>query len=221
MNKVKMRAYFSTYHLWAAMHFADECQKIESVHSGQATFDVRHRALAIAAITESGAFLEAVVNELFKDCADDYLSYASALPSAAVAALKTQWNEWHAKGRVTKSTLDKFNAAIKCCSVTPFDQGITPYQGAKQVLDLRNALMHFTPEWSAADEAHKFDVLKKKFKSNALMDGSGNPYFPDKCLGAGSSRWAVDAVRLFADDFHARIGVKANYMRSTLLPPSP
>jgi hypothetical protein len=220
MHRIRMRAYFSTYHLWGAMHFADESQTIEGAHSGESKFDIRHRALAIAAIVESGAFLEAVINELFKDCADDHTSYINALSGTAVAALKTQWNDWHASGRVTKPTLDKFDAAIQCCNASPFNRGAAPYQDANQVLMLRNALMHFTPESNAAGEANKFDMLKKKFRSNALMDGSGNAYFPDKCLGAGSSRWAVEAVRRFADDFHCRINVTPNYMKSQLLPPA-
>ena len=221
MHKVKMRAYFSTYHLWAAMHFADECQAIENAHSGGSKFDIRHRALAIATIVESGAFLESAINELFKDCADGHPSYTNAISDTAVAALKTQWNDWHANGRVTKPTLEKFDAAIKCCIATPFDRGAVQYQDASQVLMLRNAVMHFTPESTAADEPNRFDRLKKKFKSNVLMDGTGNAYFPDKCLGAGSSRWAVEAVRRFADDFHARINATPNYMKSPLLPSSP
>ena len=221
MHKVKTRAYFSTYHLWAAKHFADECQVIENAHSGTSKFDIRHRALAIASIVESGAFLESAINELFKDCADDHASYTNSMPSATVAAMKTQWNSWHANGRVTKPTLDKFDAAIHCCSAAPFNRGEAPYQDANHVLMLRNALMHFTPEWAAADEPNRFDSLKSKFQPNSLMHGAGNAYFPDKCLGAGSSRWANEAVRLFADDFHARINVTPNYMRNPLLQLTP
>lgn len=221
MPKVKMRAYFSTYHLWAAQHFADECLAIEDAHSGRSKFDIRHRALAMSTIIESGAFLESAINELFKDCADDHASYTSALPGSTVAALKARWNDWHALGRVTKPTLDKFDAAIKCCSASPFNSGAAPYQDANQVLKLRNALMHFTPEWAAADEPNQFDHLKAKFETNSLMDGAGNAYFPDKCLVAGSSRWAIGAVKLFADDFFARINVELNYMKSPLLPPAP
>ena len=81
MHKIKMRAYFSTYHLWAAQHFAAECQGIENAHSGVSKFDIRHRALAMATIIESGAFLESVINELFKDCYDDHVSYTNSLPS--------------------------------------------------------------------------------------------------------------------------------------------
>ena len=203
------------------MHFADECQTIENAHSGDSKFDIRYRALAIAAIVESGAFLESVVNELFKDCADNHASYTNAMTVSAVAALKTQWNDWHKSGRVMKPTLDKFDAATQCCNATSFNRGAAPCQDANQVLKLRNSLMHFTPEWTAADDPNKFDVLKKKFKSNALMDGAGNAYFPDKCLGAGSSRWAVESVRRFADDFFARINVKPNYMKSPLLSCAP
>jgi hypothetical protein len=219
--RVLTRAYFSTYHLWAAQHFADECQVIEETHSGDPKFDIRHRALAMATVIESGAFLESVINELFKDCADGHASYTSSLSNSAFLALKSQWNDWHASRRITKPTLDKFDAAISCCGVSPFSRGTAPYQDADLVLSLRNALVHFTPQWAAADEPNKFDNLKSKFKPNALMEGSGNAYFPDKCLGAGSSRWAIEVVENFAGDFFSRIGVTPNYMRLNSPPSVP
>lgn len=218
--RVRMRAYFSTYHLWASQEFANRSLSIEAAHSGRARFDMEHRALVMALVTESGAFLESLVNELFQDCAEHHNPYVAGLSTQAIDALRTQWTDWHSKGRTTLPTLKKFDAAVFCCGLPPMNHGIAPVQNASEVLRLRNALMHSTPEWVAADESHAFDNLKSKFPINALMQGAGNAYFPDKCLGAGCAIWSMTSARSFADHFHALLGTKPHYQISTLAPPS-
>ena len=177
-------------------------------------FDIEHRALVLAAVVEAGAFLEAVANELFVDCADDHASYTRPLPAQAVAALRDRWRQWHTNGRSTVPTLEKFEAALECCAATPFDKSCAPHQDATSVIHLRNAVVHFTPEWVAADQRHKFECLKSRFAPNALMQGSGDAYFPNKCLGAGCAAWAATTVHTFADDFYARLSITPNYQSS-------
>jgi len=57
------------------------------------------------------------------------------------------------------------------------------------------------------------------FESNRLMSNSGNPYFPDHCLGAGCAHWAVATARGFTDDFFARLNLRPNYQRADFGPP--
>jgi len=47
------------------------------------------------------------------------------------------------------------------------------------------------------------------------MAEMGNPYFPDKCLGAGCAEWAVVSAKSFADDFCSRLDIQANYQKAT------
>jgi hypothetical protein len=69
------------------------------------------------------------------------------------------------------------------------------------------------------DVEHKLSrQLSGKFDDNTLMRGSGNPWFPDKCLGHGCCAWAVRSVIAFADDFFGRIGVEPNYQKITFQP---
>jgi hypothetical protein len=67
---IAMRTYFSTYHLWSALRAADRTRHIENGHSGRASFDFEHRAAVISAVVGAVAFLEAAVNECFKDASD-------------------------------------------------------------------------------------------------------------------------------------------------------
>jgi hypothetical protein len=61
---VRMRSYFSSDYLWAAIHFAEQAKTIEEQHSGPSMKDRTHRAYVIGAIVESFAGLEAAINEV-------------------------------------------------------------------------------------------------------------------------------------------------------------
>jgi len=70
MSNLQMRVYFSSYHLWAAEHFMGLASDIEAAHQGQSKFNIKHRTYVTGAVFASVAFLEAAINELFKDAAD-------------------------------------------------------------------------------------------------------------------------------------------------------
>lgn len=212
--RARMRAYFSSYHLWAAMDFASKSNVIESAHSGPPRFDIEHRALVIASVVEAAAFLESAINELYVDCLEDHSSYIKALSVPVIAALRAQWTDWHKNGRAAQPTLEKFDAALRCAGIAPFNHGTAPYQGAYDVLRLRNALVHYTPEWVPSDKPHRFDALRSRFQENALMRNAGNAYFPDKCLGAGCANWCITSALAFADNFHAQLRLRPNYQVS-------
>jgi hypothetical protein len=218
MVRILMRSYFSTYHLWASRHFGRKAEELEAAHSGQSRFSVEHRAYVIAAVIEAAAFLEAAINELYKDCVDSHQGYIKTLSPSSARALHDKWNAWHANKRIPVPTLDKYVAALACCSAQPFDKGAAPSQDAELLVRLRNALMHFTPQSLAEDDPHALgDVMQKRFKPNPLMAQSGNPYFPDKCLGAGCAAWAFRSAKMYSDEFYNRIGVTPNYQSSGFL----
>lgn len=121
--------------------------------------------------------------------------------------------------------LQKYEIALQLNGKPSFDTSRSPYQDAKQLVNLRNALVHFEPETitSAVDgkkpQAHAFDGLQSKFPNNPLT-GPGNPYYPDKMLGAGCAAWAVRSAVAFTDEFFAKLGmppmyesVRGEYMR--------
>jgi hypothetical protein len=45
------------------------------------------------------------------------------------------------------------------------------------------------------------------------MADSGNPYFPDKCLGSGHATWAAHLVKKLADEFFQGLSISPNYQR--------
>lgn len=215
---ILFRHYLSISHLSAATLFSKSCQDIES--SAKTTpFDSQerrqHNAYAVSSVIVSTAFLEATINELFSDCAD-------AHGTDRIAALQAK----HLMGRLWKkgiprtasySILEKYEVALELNDKPPIDTGINPYQDVKLLIELRNALIHYEPETIVSYSGHEAPKLHKfekrftgKFDINPLT-GVGNPFYPDKLLGSGCARWAVNAALAFTDDFFQKLGISATY----------
>jgi len=53
-------------------------------------------------------------------------------------------------------------------------------------------------------------MFRGRFVLNALT-GQGNPFWPDKLLGAGCARWAQQVTMTFIDAFFSRLDLPAPY----------
>ena len=210
---VSMRVYYSSYHLWAAKEFSENALSIENNHTGKPKFDIKHRALISNSILSSVAFIEAAINEIFKDASDGHLSYIEMMPQNKIQLISGYWNETEAKNKYI-STLNKYQLVLEFCGIEKFDKSNSIYQNASMAIRLRNSLIHYKPESLSVNDNHKLSSqLIGKFPKNKLMETSGNPFFPDHCLGYGSAKWACNAVESFADTFFEKIEVKPNYQR--------
>jgi len=211
--RITMRNYFSTHHLYAARYSAEAAQEREyTLVGGQPIFDLRHRGLVVGAITESVAFLEAAINEVFKDAADKHRTYVGALGEPCLELMAAVWS---ATNEGYLETLDKYDLALRLAGQQAFDKGSAPYQDVRILIRLRNYLIHYKPHDVATDTTHRIgETLREKFTSNQLMINAGNPWFPDHVLGAGCAAWAWRTVTQFSDAFASRIGLQLNYQQA-------
>lgn len=217
--KVSMRVHYSSYHLWAAHHFGHLATVRENESPVRPAFDIQHRAYVTNAVLSAVCFLEAAINEIFQDTADSYGSYLQEVDTGVRALMASMWSLTEEKGRSAFSLLERYQLALVVARREPFDPGQGPFQDAALLVRLRNALVHFKPETLGADDPHRLSMqLRGKFQENPLMHGSGNPFFPDKCLGSGCALWAVASARCFADGFFERLGVRPHYQRITFAP---
>jgi len=211
---IKMRVYFSSYHLWAADHLAKLARQIEDTHLRRSRFDIKHRAYVTNSIFSSVAFMESAINELFQDASERYTAYLSSLPEQAVTLLADYCNRTTQKKRRGKSILGKYKLSLHLCGKKPFEEEESPYKEVNHVVQLRNTLVHYKPQTLGGDAIHQLtSQLMGQFPENKLMAGSGNPYFPDKVLGYGCAEWATSSVRKFCDVFFSEIGVIPNYQQ--------
>lgn len=208
--RITTRSYLSTHQLWTASHFAAVAEKIEDEHRGRSAFDVRHRAYVSASILASVAFLESAINELFQDVADGHSSYTDGLDERTKATFSVYWRESDGYAEV----LSKYQLALSFAGRAALDPGAEPFQSAKLLVKLRNLLVHFRPKTGEAGSPGGLELqMSNRFEGNRLMDGSGNPFWPDRCLGAGCAKWAQVSARSLADEVFARLGLQPNYQR--------
>jgi hypothetical protein len=214
--KVSSRHYEAGLHLWSARHYARLCTELESKRQSEAPLiDIQHRAYATSAVLSSAVFLESLVNEVFQDAADDTAGQVSLrigpLGERAIALMGEFWNASEQGGRYI-GVLDKFQMALLFAEKQKLDRGANPYQDAKLLVDIRNKLVHFRPAWRTPSEETQLEqVLKTKFPENALLAGSGNSWFPHKCLGAGCAQWSWRTARALADEWTERLGITRFY----------
>jgi hypothetical protein len=212
-----MRNYFSTQLLWAAEHNADLARQIEEAHDGaESRFDMEHRCYVLASIVTSAAFLEALINELFQDAYDEHGTsgdgYIAPIAEDARRRMSDLWRNTDFGRRL--ETLAKFDLALSAAGLPSLDPGGPPYQAARLLVQLRNAIVHYRPEDLSADDPHAIEKrLRHRFPDNALMAGSGNPWWPDHCLGAGCATWACTSALALADHVGDALAIRPNYKR--------
>lgn len=213
-----MRHYLSMSHLSAAALFARQCKEIESTaHETPIDSPQRrqHNACAISSVVVSAAFLEATINEIFSDCSDAHSTERiAALPASTL--MGRLWTKGIPR-TASYSIIEKYEIALELNGKQTFNAGTSPCQDVKLLIELRNALIHYEPETivshsgSETPQLHKFEKrLKGKFPVNPLT-GLGNPFYPDKVLGAGCAQWAVCAAVAFTDDFFQKLGITPTY----------
>lgn len=213
---LRTRSYLSPVLLYSAARLARSSACIEGQATGTGTSDVflPHRADVIGAIVSAVSFLEATINEFFVDVHDGYLAHTPTLQGSAIPRLKSVWG-FNGVGRM--SVLDKYDLALVLTEEKQFDHALTPYQDVHVLIELRNAVVHYKPEWAPAGVEEQRELpkglprkLKGKFEANPLT-GKGNPYYPDKVFGSGCAMWGVQSVVAFANEFNNRLGLEAHY----------
>jgi hypothetical protein len=89
----------------------------------------------------------------------------------------------------------------------PFDCGAKPYQDVAALIELRNGLVHFKPEWFDQQEAHAklSKTLAKKVEPSPFL--VSEPLFPRAWAGSSCTIWAVRSVSQLMVEFERRAGI--------------
>lgn len=122
---------------------------------------------------------------------------------------------------VWRRPLEKYHIALVLNDKPKLDTGASPYQDVDALIALRNNLTHSKPRDLPAglkpnQETERMTkrLRDKGFALNPLFpELSGNPFFPDKALGHGCARWAVESSVALADDFFSRVEITPRFQR--------
>jgi len=220
---VKSRKYLSIQFVQSAAYFTCEAKRRELNGAPPSKPDyLQHQSYVIGAIWMASGFLEAYINELFSDAAEDYREFLNPLEKEVIDLLGRKWKQGIPRDKPRgegSRILQKYEVFLDIAHKTAFDREVPPYQDVQVMIDLRNALMHYEPEWmlnvSTAPlqptDMHKLEKrLKGKFELNPLT-GAGNQFYPDKCLGHGCAKWCVESSMSLVDQFCKRLGTKPTF----------
>ncbi|MFE9582431.1 hypothetical protein ACFYO1_39070 [Nocardia sp. NPDC006044] len=209
---VATRQNMATQHLWTARHAARKCGERESAVLLENRIDLEHRSLTMSAVISSVCFLEALVNEAFADVADNAgrpTTGTEGISDHAAAVMAELWNGAESLEK-RLSILEKYQLALVSAGKPRMDPGAMPYQGAKKLIDLRNALVHFKPAWEQVDVEHKLrKSVRDLFAEN--QQPVGLPWFPNRCLGAGCAEWSCAVSVKFADHWWEQMGLVRDF----------
>jgi hypothetical protein len=219
---IMTKAILSNYHLQAAALFARQAKALEDEHAGKdwsivgPTISPEHRAYVVGSIMLTVAYMEALINEIMSDAYDYPAGYSTVLDSADIAAMGA-W--WQSKKPKQAGILEKYQDALQCMHKQKFTKEEALFQVASDIVKLRNELVHYKPEFlnAASPSSHGLERLDGKFPHNRLFPAStGNPFFPDKCLGHGCAEWCFDAALAFTSEFYSRTGLTPRHTVVTL-----
>jgi hypothetical protein len=201
----KLKTNFSVHHMLSAAHFARQSAIIETNYKNGITDELgaEHRAYVTGAIIVSVASLEATINEVFISARDNDSLFKGFDPT--IPKVLAEFWTW----KIVKSStiLEKYRCVLAVANKEAFNRGNSPYQEVDSLIKLRNALVHYKPEWDTDLENHKKieDRLKSHFNINPFSHDN-DAFFPKKCLGHGCAEWSVQSVKKFIDDFYNKMG---------------
>lgn len=198
------------FHLNSAARFAFACAEIESEEKHmewpQPRWD-EARGNALAAVLLAAASLESSVNELYQQAVD---SDGNALKSLSETQMKLLAELWPEIEKL--SPMRKHQVALVAMGHEPMCKGQEPYRSADGLMRLRNALVHFKPEWDSDLKDHRSleQRLSHLFPVSALADRTKGRmvWLPQKCLGAGCAKWAIESVVQFSQQFVNTLGIR-------------
>jgi len=213
--RIVLRSYFSSHLLWTAQREAEIAGRMEAAHSGESRFDVEHRGHVLSSIVASAAFMEAMINELYQDAADDHIPEDGYIAPLSASCRRLMAELWRATDGGVLKAIRKYEMLLAFADAPPLDRGAKPHQDAALAIRLRNAILHYRPEDISVDgEAHAMEQrLRGRFEDNAFMAGSGNAWWSDHALGYGAATWAIRSVKALADHLSDALGIDPNYRR--------
>lgn len=191
---------FAVLHLASAASFSRRTRELEAKHAGEAlgSFWEEIVAHASAATLLSVAALEAYVTESLFDHTD---LFSSGDPHR-VAARKRYARRM--------APLERYKYALNELAQMTLDLGTPACQPVSALVELRNQLTHFRPEWLAeqADHAKLGQMLARWITPSPFILPS-KELFPRGWASHSCTAWAVRSVVDFILEFDRRAGFES------------
>ena len=199
----------AAYHLQSARYFAN-CTKVVDDEQPEVTDELKraYRANSIGAVFAATAALEAMANEMFLSAAEGgpysefgiNAEFKEDMPALWLKAEKKRW-----------PIVKKFQAMLSARAAERYDESSSLLRNIRLLVQLRNALTHYKPEWDDKLQTHAEleERLRDRFEIS-YFSSLEDAFMPHRCFGAGCANWAVDVAIEFIHDVRARLGINPN-----------
>lgn len=193
----KSRTNLALHHLFAACRFAARIGEIERQNQSQpfGSFweEILQNSLGVAML--SVTCIECYANEL---CFEPSTIAPTLNPAATALVAELLDNE---------AILRKYSAALTLRCGAPLNFGVQPVQNADALIKLRNAVVHFRPEWREEQGRHDklSKILQHKFKTSPFLPNE--PVFPLAWASHDFAIWALKSTVAFLEYFCGQAGM--------------
>lgn len=194
---LRTRMNLALHHLFAACRSASSVRAVEDKNKGQPYGPFWDEILhySLGTITSAAAALECYANEFYAD-GQAQGPHLNPVSSALFAELIDR-----------QSVLDKYKFALAVRSAKRLDLGQNIVQNVDALIKLRNAIVHFQPEW--LDERDKHERLSRqleaRFKKSIFLPNEH--MFPQAWASGSCAVWAIQSVVNFIDYFCVEAGM--------------
>jgi len=175
-----------------AVRFTRKVKEIETEYAGEPFGDFFEEIISytLSTILASVTALESYINEIFVDRKAYFPGYNQQIID----------HIWEITER--KDVLEKYSFALSLKDKGKFDTSVKSYQDTKDLIKLRNALVHFKPEWSHEDGEHKKLMvrLKNKFSFSPYYQNALSA-FPNSLVGYECAKWSLETTMNFIVKF--------------------
>ncbi len=194
----KQRSNLSLHSLLCACRLSEQIGRVERENTEQPFGEFWEEILqcSIGVAMLSVAALESSANEYL---ADEVLETASLPPFANKVLYKALDRE---------SVLSKFDFLLQLRSGKGLERGSNVVQNAELLIKVRNAVVHFRPEWLGESGAHAdlSTQLKRRFEPSMYF--SEEQLFPRAWASRSFSVWALKSTVNFIEHFAMSSGLE-------------
>lgn len=199
---MKKRANFTHYHQESAKINAAFAKQIEDENDSKDGIDesikIKYISHISSSIISSVASLESKINEFIADNGKQINENIQDQDFGNFLNLE--------KIKQKKDIINKLNksTSVVCKYKLLFALNMVPSIDEKTeeclnlLVDIRNSIIHFTPEWDNDLKKHKkIESRKKNHFSISPFYSSNSLFFPYRCLSANCAEWGIAVTNLF------------------------
>ena len=194
----RTRVNLALHHLFAACRAAARVRELESQHAGEEFGEfweeILHCSLTVVSLSVAAA--ESFANETLLDSP----TFPESMPPSAVKELMALIDR--------KSILDKYRIALSLISGATLSNDDPVVERMALLIELRNAVVHFRPEWFDSQKAHArlSERLGKEISASPFL--ASEPLFPRAWASANFAEWALVSTVGYLNTFFAAAKVK-------------